>query len=83
VIHKDKTGKETPIKDLGTSHLANIIRYHKRLAREGLTVRYGGGSCAEDMWYDEDTLYGQDALNRLKTAEYIAELSSRQQSTVT
>jgi len=75
--HKDKHGNETPLKDLETSHLKNIIRWHNRIAEEGLTLRYGGGSCAEDIWYDEDVLYGKEALDHLKTSEYIAELSSR------
>jgi len=75
--HKDKNGKVTLVKDLETSHLKNIIRCHKRMAEEGITITSGGGSCGDDIWFEQDVLYGKDALDYLNTSEYITELVSR------
>ena len=61
-FHKTKDGKKILLSDLELSHLENIIKWIEKKANEGLTIRYGGsGNCAEDMWYDEDTLYGKKA----------------------
>ena len=53
--------------------------YQKRLnkAKEGVTVRIGGGFCAEDMWYDEETYYGEEAKSQLNFDDYKAELERR------
>lgn len=75
--HTDKYGNKTPIKDLETSHLKNIIAYHNRIAKEGLEVFQGGGVDADDIWGDTYTLYGKDALVHLKTNKYVKELTSR------
>ena len=43
-----------------------------------MTIRYGGsGNCAEDMWYDEDTLYGKKAKKEMNYKDYISELERR------
>lgn len=75
--HKDKYGNRTPIKDLKTDHLKNIIRLNERMAKEGITVREGGGSCPDDYWYDEYELLGEEALEHLNHQAYVKELSSR------
>ena len=62
-FHKTKDGKKIKLADLETSHLENIIKWIERKSKEGLTVRMGGGLCAEDMWYDEETYYGEEAKN--------------------
>ena len=50
----------------------------KKKAVDGLTIRYGGsGNCAEDMWYDEDTLYGKKAKKEMNYKDYISELERR------
>ena len=79
--HKTKNGTKIKLKDLKLSHLKNIIRWIDRKAAEGLIVRTGGGSTAEDMWYDEDTYYGEDARRELNYYDYKAELSKRPQLT--
>lgn len=76
-FHKTKDGKKIKLADLETSHLENIIKWIERKSKEGLTVRMGGGSCAEDMWYDEDTYYGEEAKRQLNFYDYKAELESR------
>ena len=79
--HKTKNGTKIKLKDLKLSHLRNILRWIDRRAAEGVTVRMGGGSTAEDMWYDEDTYYGEDARRELNYYDYKAELSKRPQLT--
>lgn len=75
--HKTKDGKKIKLADLELSHLENIIKWIERKAKEGLTVRMGGGSCAEDMWYDEETYYGEKVKRQLNFYDYKAELESR------
>lgn len=77
--HKTKEGNKIKLSDLELSHLKNIIAWIERKARDGITVRFGGGGCfAEDMWYDEDTYFGEEALKELNYYEYKAELSKRE-----
>jgi hypothetical protein len=62
---------------MADDHLAATIRWMERKAREGVTVRSGGGTCAEDMFYDEEVLFGADALERLEYAAYVQERTRR------
>jgi len=75
--HKTKDGKKIKLADLELSHLENIIKWIERKAKEGITVSMGGGSCAEDMWYDEETYYGKEAKRQLNFDSYKAELKRR------
>lgn len=76
-FHKTKDGKKIKLCDLETSHLENIIRWIERKAKEGLTVSIGGGSTAEDMWYEEDTYYGKEVKRKLNFSDYKNELKRR------
>ncbi len=76
-FHKTKDGKKIKLVDLELSHLENIIKWIERKAKEGITVRIGGGSCVEDMWYDEETYYGEEAKSQLDFSDYRAELERR------
>jgi len=76
-FHKTKDGKKIKLADLELSHLVNILKLIERKAKKGLTVRVGGGSTAEDMWYDEETYYGEEAKMQLNFYDYKAELESR------
>jgi hypothetical protein len=75
--HTTKDGRKIKLSDLETSHLENIINRIERKSRQGLTIRMGGGSCAEDMWYDEETYYGEKAKEKLGYDYYINELKKR------
>ena len=75
--HVTKEGKKIKLTDLELSHLENILKWIERRAKEGLTVRMGGGSCAEDMWYDEKTYYGEEAKSQLNFSDYNAEFERR------
>ena len=76
-FHKTKDGRKIKLADLETSHLKNIIKWIERRAKEGLTVRMGGGSCAEEMWYEEEILYGEEAKSVLNYSDYKTELERR------
>ena len=75
--HTTKLGEKIKLSDLETSHLENILKWIERKAKEGLTVRMGGGSTAEDMWYDEETYYGEKAKKELNFHDYKFELERR------
>lgn len=68
---------EMEISDMGDAHLVNTCRLIKMKAKSGHVVRYGGGTCAEDMWYDEDHLFGEEALDKLNFSAYAAEAKKR------
>jgi len=76
-FHKTKDGKKILLSDLELSHLENIINLIERKSIEGYTSRNGGGSCAEDMWYDEDTYYGEEAKKEMNYKDYISEFERR------
>ena len=76
-MHITKNGDAIALNKLEDSHLQNIIRLLERKAKEGVKVRYGGGSSADDIWYDEDMLYGEEALKHLHYGEYVAEQKRR------
>ena len=76
-FHKTKDGKKILLSDLELSHLENIINLIERKSIERYTSRSGGGSGAEDMWYDEDTYYGEEAKRELNFYDYMSELNRR------
>lgn len=75
--HTTKEGNKIKLSDLELYHLKNIIKWIERKSDEGITFIYGGGNCAEDMWCDEDTYYGEEALKKLNYYDYKAELGRR------
>lgn len=77
-LHRMRDGTHICVKDMTDSHLKATIRLLERKAIEGVVVRSGGGSCAEDFWYDEELLFGQDALDKLNFQAYIDEFKRRQ-----
>jgi hypothetical protein len=42
-----------------------------------LSMRYGGGSTGEDIWYDEDVITGNEVLERFNYCELRRELERR------
>ncbi len=76
-IHKDKAGNLTAVEDLKDSHLWNIIKYIERKAKKGVYVFDGGGHDSEDIWYYEDTIYGEEALFVLDYEQYTQEWLKR------
>lgn len=76
-MHVTKNGDKIVLSKLEDSHLQNIINLLQRKAKEGVKIRYGGGTTADDIWYDEDMLYGEEALKHLHYGEYAAEQKRR------
>ena len=75
--HIDAEGNKTELKDLDLTHLVNIIANIERRARHGLVVCSGGGTTAEDMWYDQEIYYGKDVKKLMHYKKYIKELKKR------
>lgn len=78
--HKTKDGTKIALADLEIGHLKNIIRWIERKSVEGFTTRDGGGTDCEDMWYYEQTFYGEEALIELNYYDYKNELRKRNES---
>jgi len=73
-IHKTKEKVEIPLPELDPKHLDNIIAWMERKAVDGVDVVCGGGGWdIDDFWYDEDTVYGEEALETLGYYVYVAE----------
>lgn len=75
--HTTKSGEVIELSKISDRHLQNIIAMLERKAADGVTVRYGGGSTADDIWYDEDVLFGDEALDYLHYGEYVADEGSK------
>lgn len=75
--HRSKDGTVLRLDQMEDSHLINTIKYFKRRAKEGITIRQGGGSCFEDIWYDTYKEYGEEAEIRLGLSYYIKEAKRR------
>jgi len=75
--HIDRFGKKTPIKDLTTEHLENIIKLIERRARDGLMMESSGGCSADEIWWDEYLIFGEDVKEYMDYDDYMAELKRR------
>lgn len=60
---KQRDGTMIDMKDMTTEHLENAIKMLERVAEEGRTIRYGGGSDIQDFYYDEEFLQGKAFLD--------------------
>ena len=76
-LHRTKDGELIPIAEMDDQHLLNTIRLFKRKAKEGITVMSGDGIDAEDIWYDEEILYDEDAEEEMGLEHYIKEAKKR------
>lgn len=76
--HKMRDGKVIEISEMGDQHLLNTIKLMQRKASSGVTVHYGGGGpLAEDMWYDEEIIKGDEALESFNYNAYVTEEKRR------
>ena len=77
-MHTTKDGREIALKDLDDSHLVHIIHWIERRATEGVVVRFGvAGYTADEMFYEEDELFGHDARLHLDYDRYVEEQKRR------
>jgi len=79
-IHKTADGHFILLSKMSDSHLENTMLMIKRHAHSGVKVIRGGGHDDGDMWYDEDILYGQEALDQLGFKYYQEEYAKRKLS---
>lgn len=87
IIHTCKDGRQVclnyhnpygrNIPRMEDSHLLNTIKFVQKRAKEGITIRMGGGVDVEDIWYDEETIYGKEAKEKLGLEKYIKEAQNR------
>lgn len=79
---KDKYGNQIKVTDMSDEYLRNAITYVKRKAKEGLLVQYGGsGANTDDMWYDEEILYGKEVFERFEGYKDLVKESKRRKNT--
>ena len=77
-VHKDWRGKTYRLRDMSDEHLDRTIALIERKAKEGIVVRIGGGICAEDMYYDEYKVTGEEAKKLMHYDEYMKERTRRE-----
>lgn len=71
-------GDEISYKKLETNHLRNILNFIEKKAKDGHLLQYGGGGWeAEDMWYDEEIIYGDEVYDYFDYYSLKKELESR------
>ena len=76
--HVTRDGEIIPLRDITDSHLLNIINYVERRAKEGIHVVSGYyGVDMMDMDFNEEILYGQNALKAMDYDAYVNELKRR------
>jgi len=73
---RTKDGREIPIKELTDKHLLNIKKWIERKAEEGLIIEYGFDD-GEEVWYDRDILFGEEAKIMLGYDEIREEIKRR------
>lgn len=76
-LHRTRDGRTLTIGQMTDEHLLNTLKMQLRRAEAGITVRCGGGSSAEDMWYDEDQYQGREALEHMNFYDYYDEARFR------
>lgn len=75
--HRMIDGQKIEIIDMDDRHLINTMRLIRRRSVEGLVVRRGSIGIDGDMYYDEDHLYGYEALDCLNYENYEIEFKKR------
>jgi hypothetical protein len=75
--HYTKEGDKIKIQDLDILHLKNILIWIEKKSVEGLLLKYGGGFTGEDIWYDEEIIYGDEVKKYLSYSTYKNEFDSR------
>ena len=76
--HTTINGEKIAMVDLGDTHLLNIIALQRKAAVRGVKVHQGGsGWDVGEMWYEEHTAYGDEALAALGHSRYTAERDRR------
>lgn len=75
--HTTRDGTAIRLTEMSDQHLDNTIRFYEQRAEEGILIRTGGGFDVDDIWYDEYTIYGKEALEYLDYDDYVRERERR------
>lgn len=59
-----QNGDEIKYNKLEDSHLLNILKWIENKAEKGILIQSGGGFDAEDMWFEEDEIEGDEVFER-------------------
>ncbi len=71
-------GQRVAYKDISNLHLRNIIKWIEIKAEWGMKVEYGGGGWdADDCWYEEETIAGDEVLEKYDYEGLLTELKRR------
>lgn len=70
-------GTEIPYKKITDKHLLNIIKFVERRAYNGMTVGIGAGFDAEECFYEEYTIKGEEVYERYDYKGLVAEAGRR------
>jgi len=76
-MHYCKDGTGLFLEDMTETHLENTIMRIQRLSKSGITLMNGGGHFAEDMYYDEEHLLGDEVKEHMGWSNYIEERHRR------
>lgn len=79
-IHTTKNGEVLALHEIDDTHLQNIIENIERKAKKGVIIMRGGGSSPDDIWYDEDHLFGYEVLRMMRYAMYTRERERRKKA---
>lgn len=78
VEHITRDGTAMLISDMDDGHLLNTIKWLERRAKEGVKSEVGFyDPCGTDHYYDENTYYGEEALEFLNYSFYVEEAYKR------
>jgi hypothetical protein len=61
-VWRTEAGELIEYEKLEDRHLLNILKFIEKRAKEGMTLIYGGGFDAEDMWYNEEEIKGKEVF---------------------
>ena len=78
--HITRDGTRIPLGQLTDSHLMNIMRFLVRRSKDGVVIAFGdwcGAGDVDEIWFDEDVIYGKEALNYLNYNIYMDEAKRR------
>lgn len=76
-MHTTRDGTRMRIADMDDRHLLNTTRMLERVAEQGVLKMMGGGDSPENFWYDEEVVYGSEALEALGYDAYVTEARRR------
>lgn len=72
-----QNGDFIPYNKLEDSHLLNILKWIENRAETGVVLQYGGGVDAEDIWFEEHHIKGEEVLEHYDYKGILQEAKKR------